>query len=176
MKNTFRHLILCALISLNCSCSLHSKPVVSPNIETPPATDENRQNIIGEVEPIYLPPIKTPFPARVDTGAATSSIDATNIRYFERDGEKWVAFTLTNRLNKETHRFEKKIHRQTFIKRIDEDEKRTIVEMDVSFGSEKFTALFTLADRRKFEYQALIGRNILTGRAIVDTSLSNTLH
>ena len=48
--------------------------------------------------------------------------------------------------------------------------------MNVKFGTETFTAMFSLADRSKFDYQALIGRNILTGRAIVDTSLANTLH
>ena len=49
--------------------------------------------------------------------------------------------------------------------------------MDVKFGKEVITGVrFTLADREKFEYQALIGRNILTGRAIVDTALSNTLN
>ena len=48
--------------------------------------------------------------------------------------------------------------------------------MDVKFGNEIITAVFSLADREKFEYQALIGRNILTGRAIVDTSVSHTLN
>ena len=35
---------------------------------------------------------------------------------------------------------------------------------------------FTLAVRDKFNYQVLIGRNVLTGRALVDTALSNTLN
>ena len=48
--------------------------------------------------------------------------------------------------------------------------------MDIKFGGQIIKEKFSLADREKFEYQALIGRNILTGRAIVDTSLSNTLH
>ena len=47
--------------------------------------------------------------------------------------------------------------------------------MEKYFGGEEFTSEFTLAKRDYFEYQALIGRNILSGRAIVDTSLSHTL-
>ena len=47
--------------------------------------------------------------------------------------------------------------------------------MDISFGGEKQQAEFTLAEREDFDYQALIGRNVLTGRFIVDTSISNTL-
>lgn len=160
---------------MNSSCQSQPRPSIVPAVEVKKTAD-HRLNVIGEVEPLYLPPLKTPFRSRVDTGAATSSIDAQNIRFFERDGEKWVAFTITNRANNESRRFEKKIHKQVSVKRIEESEKRTLVEMDVRFGNETFTALFSLADRSKFEYQGLIGRNIITGRNIVDTSLSDTLH
>lgn len=34
---------------------------------------------------------------------------------------------------------------------------------------------FTLADRSEFEYPVLIGRNVLSGLAAVDTSRKNTL-
>lgn len=109
-------------------------------------------------------------------GAETSSIDASDIKTFERDGEKWVSFTIVNRETGEKHRFEKELARQTKITRINQHEKRLVVNLDVKLGNEIITAEFSLADRSKFEYQALIGRNILTGRAIVDTSLENTLH
>ncbi len=98
------------------------------------------------------------------------------MRYFERDGEKWVSFELVNDQSGEKHFFEKKILRFVTIKRINESEKRASVLMDIKFGGQIIKEKFSLADREKFEYQALIGRNILTGRAIVDTSLSNTLH
>ena len=47
--------------------------------------------------------------------------------------------------------------------------------MSVKFGGEIINTQFSLAERDKFVYQGLVGRNILTGRAIVDTSVSNTL-
>ena len=47
--------------------------------------------------------------------------------------------------------------------------------MNIKFGGEIINAQFSLAEREKFIYQGLVGRNILTGRAIVDTSISNTL-
>lgn len=137
---------------------------------------KNPLGIIGEIEPIYFLPMKSPFTARIDTGAANSSMDARNIKTFERDGEKWVSFTLVNDDTGESHRFEKEIKKQISIKRINDSEKRIAVFMDVKFGDEIISAQFSLANRDKFEYQALIGRNILTGRAIVDTSISNTLH
>ena len=43
-------------------------------------------------------------------------------------------------------------------------------------GDEIIDAEFTLNDRSKFEYQVLIGRNILNGRFIIDPSIENTLH
>lgn len=132
-------------------------------------------NIIGAVEPIYILPMKSAFYARIDTGATTSSIDVTNLKRFERDGEKWVSFTVTNRRSGESYNFEKQIYKRVRITRAEEHERRLKVLMDVSFGGEKFSAEFTLAERNDFDYQALIGRNILTGRAIVDTSISNTL-
>lgn len=176
MKNLYKTLFMCLVILMNSSCqNTNAKPSIVPAVEVK-KTNEHRLNIIGETEPIYFPPMKAPFLARIDTGAQTSSLDAKNIRFFERDGEKWVSFTLVNRQSGEKQRFEKEIHKQVKVKRIEESEKRTLVDMDVKFGDETFNTVFSLANREKFEYQTLIGRNIITGRAIVDTSLSNTLH
>jgi hypothetical protein len=132
-------------------------------------------NVIGEVENIYLPPMKSAFQARIDTGATTSSIDVTDLKQFERDGDRWVSFTIENRETKEKQSFEKPLSKRIRIRRSGENERRPIVEMDVKMGGEKFKADFTLAERSKFDYQALVGRNILSGRAIVDVSVSNTL-
>lgn len=178
MKNLCKFLFISLIIVMSSSCqnpNSNIKPSIVPAVEVKkPLTPQ--LEIIGEVEPIYILPMRTPFPARIDTGAQTSSLDVSRIRFFERDGEKWVAFTITSRTSGESHRFEKAISRKVTVKRIEDGEKRTQVEMDVKFGSETFTTIFSLADRTKFEYQALIGRNILSGRALVDTSLSNTFH
>jgi len=132
--------------------------------------------IIGEVEPIYFLPMKSPFYARIDTGATVSSLDCKDVEYFERDGEKWIAFKLINRKSGEEHVFEKKVESSYRVRRIGEDEHRKSVKMDVKMGGEIFSALFTIADRSSFDYQGLVGRNILTGRFIVDTSTSYTLN
>lgn len=132
-------------------------------------------NIIGAVERVYLPPMKSAFLARIDTGATTSAFGADEVKQFERDGEKWVSFTIKNRETGETHTFEKPLVKEVTIRRAGENEQRLIVNMDVKMGGEKFKANFSVAERDKFEYQALIGRNILSGRAIVDVSVSNTL-
>lgn len=132
--------------------------------------------VIGAVEPVYILPMKAPFQARIDTGAETSSLDVDDYHYFERDGAKWVSFQIANAANGEKHLFETRLLRKATIRRINGNEQRPVVKLDIKFGGQIIRANFTLAKRDKFEYQALIGRNILTGRAIVDTALSNTLH
>lgn len=169
---------LCCLMLLT-ACAAKKEPVV-PGIVPTTAQPEKvvkvlPNNVIGAVERIYFLPMKSPFMARVDTGATTSSIDAENIRRFERDGQSWVSFTLVNRETKEKADFEKPLSRRVKIKRTGEEEHRVTVNMDVKMGKETFVAEFTLNERHDFEYQGLIGRNILSGRAIVDVSISNTL-
>lgn len=179
----FKIILLATTVAASTACRSDVRPAIVPGVEVKtPETDEvknaankHRLGIIGAVEPIYFLPMTKPFMARVDTGAETSSIDVANRTLFERDGEKWVSFDLINRDNGEKHHFEKKVLRQQKVKRIEGKEDRIVVMMSVRFGGEIIRAQFSLAERDKFSYQGLIGRNILNGRAIVDTSISNTL-
>jgi hypothetical protein len=186
MNNIFTKTILITLATvLMCACANKEvRPAIVPGVEIkreepkkvePIKTKTHKLGVIGAVEPIYFLPMKTPFNARIDTGAETSAVDVDNLEYFERDGEKWVSFDLINRLNNETHHFEKKIYRNQKVKRSDGREERLVVLMQVKFGGEIINTQFSLSDRDKFKYQGLVGRNIITGRAIVDTAISNTL-
>ena len=132
-------------------------------------------NIIGAIEPFYILPMKSAFIARIDTGATTSSIDVQNLKKFERDGEKWVSFDIVNSTSNESYHFEKPVVKNVKIKRIEQEEHRVKVMLDIKIGGQKIKTEFTLAERHDFEYQGLIGRSLLSGRFIVDTSLSYTL-
>lgn len=173
---------LCLLIVLFTVSACQSKQVIVPAVVHNVSTTEEvvvekaHLLIIGEVEPIYFLPMKSPFAARIDTGATTSSLDCQDVEYFERDGEKWVAFKLKNRKTGEEHVFEKKVERSFKVKRAGKDESRKAIKMDVKMGGEVFSAVFSIADRSNFDYQGLVGRNILTGRFLVDTSTSYTLN
>lgn len=176
MKKICKSLLVLGIILMSSSCQNQVKqPPIVPAVEVPVPAKRGLE-IIGGVEPVYFLPIKIPFDARIDTGAETSSVDVSKIRMFERDGEKWVSFELNHDDIGEKHRFEKRIIRKVTIRRIGKDEQRVVVNMDVKIGNELFNADFTLADRDKFNYQALIGRNIIKGRYIVDPSIENTLH
>lgn len=161
---------------LLCGCRQSSENVIVPAIvHQVQQPVQKRPDMIGAVEPVYFLPMKSAFNARIDTGAVTSSIDAEDIREFERDGEKWVSFKVINRRSGESFVFERPILKSVTIRRAEASENRIKVLLPVSFGGKRFSEEFTLADRSKFDYQALIGRNILTGRYVVDTSLSHTL-
>lgn len=191
MKKYFLSSFVFLLLGLSTSCAIEKKeitPIQSTIVETvktievsPISLEDqvkktHKLGIIGEVEPVYFLPMKKAILSRIDTGAATSSIGAENINLFEREGSKWVSFDIVNKKNGEHHHFEKKVYRKVTIKRQNESEERIIVLMMIKIGNEKITAQFSLSDRTKFDYQGLIGRNILNGRAIVDTSIAKTLY
>ncbi len=52
--------------------------------------------ILGQQEWVWIDKVKSNFRARVDTGAATSSLNAVDLQEFERDGKKWVRFSLAH--------------------------------------------------------------------------------
>ena len=105
--------ILTAAIFLFACQTVNQENTSSPNNETVTKQQNNTSLIIGGVETVYVPPFDIPFQARIDTGAETSSIDAQDIKPFERDGEKWVSFTITNKKNSQKYLFEKPIVRKT---------------------------------------------------------------
>ncbi|GAM71859.1 hypothetical protein JCM19236_1484 [Vibrio sp. JCM 19236] len=51
--------------------------------------------MLGSIEMVEFEQINQSFEARIDTGAATSSLNAVDIQEFERNGNKWVRFNLS---------------------------------------------------------------------------------
>ena len=164
MKYRFLAVLICFL----CSCTTPTPHPPSTNLLYPLGT-------IGQEEPVFIHPFTVSFASRIDTGAAISSLDAKNIQVFERDGKKWVSFDIIQRNTNISNHFETPLVRKASVKRIKEDEDRYIVNMPVKMGELNMEAQFSLADREKFDYQILIGRNILIGNAIINPALSNTL-
>lgn len=135
---------------------------------------EDKQ-LVGEVEKVFLSPPGMIFSARIDTGATTSSLDAHEIERFERDGDRWVRFTLINPEDEGQVTLERRIIRHARIIQAvaDEAERRPVVEIEVTVGDITQIAEFTLSDRRHLQHPALIGRNILLDIMIVDVGQRN---
>ena len=131
--------------------------------------------VIGATE--YLIKIEPPgvaFEARIDTGAKFTSIDARDIIPFERDGKKWVKFTM-KKGSKEFH-VERPIYDTVLVKQHGKDPlRRYMVKVRISAGEVSQLIPVSLTDRSKFEYATLIGRNFLKDYFVVDVSKHNQL-
>ena len=73
--------------------------------------------MIGIEEPVAIEPFKTPFPAKIDTGADVASIDAENIKLVKRGEENIVVFTIRQRGTGEEHQYELPLKRRISIVR-----------------------------------------------------------
>ena len=131
---------------------------------------------IGEAEYIGVPLTGAVFKARIDTGATTSSIFATEVEEFERDGEPWVRFVVRNDDTEESFPLEAPVAGVAKIKKRGHEgfTRRPAVAMDLVMGEVTKRIKVNLADRTGFEYPLLIGRDFLAGLAVVDVSLNYT--
>lgn len=110
--------------------------------------------------------------AKVDTGAYSSSVWASNIE--EIDGQ--LTFELLGP-GHESYSGEKICMSKYQVVNIENSfgrsEKRYGVNLRVRFCGKKVSSFFTLADRSKKIYPVLIGRKLLKGRYLVDVSIGH---
>lgn len=134
-----------------------------------------QENItVGYVERIKIVETDTSIKAKLDTGATTSSIHADII---EKDSNT-ILFKLIyekdGKAKEET--FKKDIKRTVRIKKKGGKQKytrRPVVEMTFCIAGRVVTGEVNLADRGNFNYDILVGRNMLkAGNLIVDASQS----
>jgi hypothetical protein len=105
-------------------------------------------------------------PARVDTGAASSSLDAREVATLDHDE---VEFTLPDRLGGRRVRC-RRVGWQTVRSSDGGAERRPVVDLEIVLGARRLRTRFTLNDRSRMDYPMLIGRNTLEGRFLVDVA------
>lgn len=129
--------------------------------------------IFGGLEWVYISNAKSNYKGRIDTGAATSSLNAINIERFERDGKKWVRFDLNHEKGNDSKQLEAKIVRIARIKqssKLGKTDERPVVNLQVHIGNTVHTTEFTLTDRQHMEFPVLIGRSFMRDIVLVDVS------
>ncbi len=138
------------------------------------SSDYEHTLILGAKEWVTIDAIDSRFTARVDTGAATSSLNAVNMQEFERDGQKWVRFNLANTAgtDEKIQWISAPIVRHVNVRQTSSDElqRRAVVELRVGLGALNEKVLFTLADRSQMTHPILLGREFIKDIAIVDVS------
>ncbi|UUM32622.1 ATP-dependent zinc protease family protein [Vibrio japonicus] len=129
--------------------------------------------ILGAREWVYVPDLKQNFRARVDTGATTSSISATDIETFKRNGKSWVRFKVEHDGIK-SDSIELPVKRRVKILQstADDSQRRAVVEAWIQIGDLKQKTEFTLADRTHLRYPLLLGRSFIKGVAVIDVDES----
>jgi hypothetical protein len=128
---------------------------------------ENRQKIsVGVLENVVLLPWKIKMPARIDTGAATSSLDAREIKVLENQ----VEFKLPPKYG--GMKIVLPIVGWKTVRSAGAKGRRPIVEMELCIGPKKMQTLVNLNDRSQVRYPLIIGRNVLTDNFVVNCELT----
>lgn len=118
------------------------------------------------------------FPARVDTGATTTSL---HVEEMEVEGEhpemeenvgKMIRFCIKNEQG-EKEWLKRKIAEISVIKTSEEQEVRYKVPLTLHCQQVKKKVLVSLNDRSHMTYPALLGRNFLENDFVVDVALSD---
>jgi len=138
-------------------------------VQTPTSADDKM--ILGQVEDLWINPPGLHLRASIDTGAASNSIHATNITPFERDGEDWVRFELseTNATDVSSNA-EDPVEVEEKVVRLLRVSKRPVVRLRVRLGNVLDSFDFILRDRSKEDHPVELGRNFLQDIAVVDVA------
>ncbi|APG63309.1 hypothetical protein LPB140_11530 [Sphingorhabdus lutea] len=132
---------------------------------------------IGWCELIQLPSLGlVDIHAKIDTGAKTSSIHATRIKEFDRDGEKWVEFWFRENAGLKAVRKEAPILEQRKVKSSNgEQQIRYVIKVEISLGNLQWLGEMTLANRGSMAFPVLMGRRALSRGFLVNSAKRWTL-
>ncbi|TMM50487.1 ATP-dependent zinc protease [Qipengyuania marisflavi] len=129
---------------------------------------------VGWRELVGLPDLGlAALPAKIDTGARTSSLHGTVLEQYERDGEQFVRFAVdfpqshVRQVCEAVH-----VDWRGITSSNGETQRRLIIKTPLVIGGVKFRAEISLADRSDMKFPMLIGRSALRRRFVVDSGHS----
>jgi hypothetical protein len=117
---------------------------------------------LGAVEDVILLPWGVRLPARIDTGAAKSSLDARELVI--QDG--MAEFKLPQEFGGVQLRLP--IIEWEHVRSPDGRQQRPVVELELCIGSKRIRSKVNLTDRSMVKYPLILGRNFLRKNFIVD--------
>lgn len=176
MQLSFKSLSFSALLGL----SVMSLPVqgdakpVEPPADAVLTEDVEGKVIVGWIEKALILPEQTAVKVKVDSGALTSSMHATNLERFKRDGKRWVRYdvdvTDADTGEKVTMKFERPLYRQITVRGAGGEDYRPVVKMRMCIGNRIYEEQFSLRDRSDMTYPVLLGRRTIEHIGLIDVS------
>jgi len=123
---------------------------------------------IGTVEDVILLPWGVRLPARIDTGAAKSSLDARELRVHGEMAE----FKLPEKYGGLPLRLP--VIEWRHIRTPEARERRPVVEVEICLGSKRIRTKVNLTDRSMVKYPLILGRSFLKEDYLVDVKRRRT--
>ena len=124
---------------------------------------------IGILEDVVLLPWGVKIPARVDTGAATTSLDARDLVVKDDVAE----FKLPEKYG--GTKITLPVIRWREVRSASGLQRRPVVEMRICVGPKVLRTKVNLIDRSRMTYPIIIGRNVLRRGYVVDCLCANIL-
>jgi hypothetical protein len=127
---------------------------------------------VGWRELVSLPELGLEgIPAKIDTGARTSSLHAHVMEDFQRDGERFVRFAVdwdgVRHACEAVH-----VDVRGITSSNGDQQNRFVIKTPLTIGNLSFRAEISLADRSQMQFPMLIGRTALRRRMVVDSGHS----
>ncbi|CAD5105859.1 retropepsin-like aspartic endopeptidase RimB [Zestomonas carbonaria] len=133
-------------------------------------------SVIGLREWINLPELgMVGLRAKIDTGASTSTLHASDIQPFKRDGGDWVRFTAhLGTLVQRRHRCEAPLVTVKTIRSSNgQAQSRYVIRTLLTLGDRTWPVEFTLACRKTMRYRVLLGsKALIKGQLVVNPALT----
>ncbi|QMT61810.1 RimK/LysX family protein [Legionella sp. PC997] len=151
---------------------------------TGPVMASNEAQIYGYVEKVSFPQKNLTLSAKLDTGAKSASLNATNITEITKNGVPYLRFTVPTKTGESI--FEAEYKGRVKIKVRDGEHgseiiahapiKRPVVLLDIQLGDKVRTIKVNLTNRKRFLYPLLLGRDaIIAFNGAVNPALTFTL-
>ncbi len=128
--------------------------------------------VIGWRELVDLPQLGlSGIPAKIDSGARTSSLHGRVIEEIDREGEQFVRFAVdwdgTEHLCEAIH-----VDIRGITSSNGKTQQRYVIKTPIKIGDIEFRAEISLTDRSDMKFPMLIGRSSLRRRFLVDSGHS----
>lgn len=132
--------------------------------------------LVGWREWIAIPELGIPaIKAKVDTGARTSALHATDIKVVKRNNKSYVRFDvhpLPDNPDLVINCEAPVVDRRYVIDSGSKRELRYIIKTMISIGGKVWNVEISLTDRKNMTFRMLLGRTLLRRNTIVDPAIS----